>query len=90
MGERSSSPSKIYIYYFCLRETHEITLVREVHQSIRRDQPVDNILGSIRTRVTTRSRLTIFCESYLFVSSLEPLRVEEALGDLEWIVAMQE
>jgi hypothetical protein len=51
---------------------------------------VDNILGSIRTGVTTRSRLTIFFVNFTCFSSLEPLRVEEALGDPEWIVAMQE
>jgi len=26
----------------------------------------------------------------LFVSSLEPLKVEQVLGDLDWVVAMQE
>jgi hypothetical protein len=51
---------------------------------------VDNILGSIKRGVTTRSCLAIFCEFYSFVSSLEPLKVEEALGDLDWIIAMQE
>jgi hypothetical protein len=51
---------------------------------------VDNILGSIRRRVTTQSRLAIFCEFYSFVSSLEPLRVEEALSDPDWIIAIQE
>jgi hypothetical protein len=61
-----------------------------VHHTIQRDHPVDNILGSIRRGVTTRSRLANFCEFYSFVSSLEPLKVEEALGDPEWIIAMQE
>jgi hypothetical protein len=51
---------------------------------------VDNILGSIKRGVTTRSRLANFCEFYSFVSSLEPLKVEEALGDPDWIIAMQE
>jgi hypothetical protein len=51
---------------------------------------VDNILGSIRRGVIARSRLANFCEFYSFVSSLEPLRVEETLSDLDWIVAMQE
>jgi hypothetical protein len=60
-----------------------------VHQGIQRDHPVDNILGSIRRGVTIRSRLENFCEFYSFVSSLEPLRVEEALSDPNWIVAMQ-
>ena len=31
-----------------------------VHQSIQRDHPVDNILGSIRRGVTTRSCLATF------------------------------
>ena len=61
-----------------------------VHQNIQRDHPVDNILGSIRRGVTTRSRLASFCEHYSFVSSLEPLKVDDALGDLDWVMAMQE
>jgi len=52
-----------------------------VYQSIQRDHPVDNILGSIRRGVTTRYRLASFCEHYSFVSSLEPLKVDEALDD---------
>jgi hypothetical protein len=60
-----------------------------VHQTIQRDL-VDNILGSVKRGVTTRSRLANFCEFYLFISSLEPLKVEEALGDLDWIIAMKE
>jgi hypothetical protein len=60
------------------------------HQSIQRDHPIDNIMGSIKRGVTARSRLAIFCEFSSFVSSLESLSVEEALDDLEWIVAMQE
>jgi len=61
-----------------------------VHQSIQKDHPVDNILGSITKGVTTRSRLATFCEHYSFVSSLEPLKVEEALDDPDWVMAMQE
>jgi hypothetical protein len=52
-----------------------------VHQGIQRDHPVDNILGSIRRGVTTRSLLGNFYEFYSFVSSLEPLSAEEALSD---------
>jgi hypothetical protein len=61
-----------------------------VRQSVQQDHPVDNILGSIRRGVTTRSRLANFCEHYSFVSMLEPLRVEEALGDADWVMTMQE
>ena len=38
----------------------------------------------------TRSRLASFCEHYPFVSPLEPRRVEDALDDLNWMIAMQE
>jgi hypothetical protein len=31
-----------------------------------------------------------FCGYYSFVSSLEPLKVEEALDDPDWVIAMQE
>jgi hypothetical protein len=51
---------------------------------------VDQILGDIIKGVTTRSRLANFCEHYLFVSSIEPFRVEEALQDPDWVLAMQE
>jgi hypothetical protein len=61
-----------------------------VHQSIQQDHPVDNILGSIQRGVTTRSRLATFCGHYSFVSSLEPLKVDEAFDDLDWVIAMQE
>jgi hypothetical protein len=58
-----------------------------VHQ---RDHPADNILGSIQRGVTTRSRLTNLCALYSFVSSLEPLSVEQALEDPDWIIFMEE
>jgi hypothetical protein len=72
-----------------------------VHQSIQRDHPVDNIFGSIQRGVTTRSCLATFCEHYLFVlatfygyysfvSSFEPLKIDEALDDPDWVIAMQE
>jgi hypothetical protein len=61
-----------------------------VYQAIQRDHPVNTILGDIQKGVTTRSRLAHFCEHYSFVSSIEPHKVEEALQDLDWMVAMQE
>jgi hypothetical protein len=47
-------------------------------------------LGDISKGVTTRSRLANFYEHYSFVSSIEPFRVEEALQDPDWVLAMQE
>jgi hypothetical protein len=61
-----------------------------VHQAIQRDHPVNSILGDIHKRVTTRSRVAHFCEHYSFVSYIEPYRVEDALIDSDWVLAMQE
>jgi hypothetical protein len=61
-----------------------------VHQAIQRDHPVNSILGDIHKGVTTRSRVAHFCEHYPFVSSIEPYRVEDALRDSDWVLAMQE
>jgi hypothetical protein len=61
-----------------------------VHQAIQRYHPVNSILGDIHKGVTTRSRVAHFCEHYSFVSSIEPYRVEDALRDLDWVLAMQE
>jgi hypothetical protein len=61
-----------------------------VHQTIQRDHPVNTILGDIHKGVTTRSRVAHFCEHYSFVSSIEPHRVEEALQDSNWVLAMKE
>jgi hypothetical protein len=61
-----------------------------VHQTIQRDHPVNTILSDIHKGVTTRSRVAHFYEHYSFVSSIEPHRVEEALQDSDWVLAMQE
>jgi hypothetical protein len=62
----------------------------QVRATIQRHHPVNQILGDISKGVTTRSRLSNFCEHYSFISSIEPFRVEEALRDLDWVLAMQE
>jgi hypothetical protein len=31
-----------------------------------------------------------FCEHYLFISSFDPFKVEDALRDPDWVVAIQE
>jgi hypothetical protein len=59
-----------------------------VCQNVQRDHPVDNILGDIEKGVTTRSRVANFCEHYSFVYSFEPFKVEDALCDPDWVVAM--
>jgi hypothetical protein len=62
----------------------------QVRATIQRHHPIDQILGDISKGVTTRSRLANFCEHYSFVLSIKPFRVEEALQDLDWVLAMQE
>jgi hypothetical protein len=62
----------------------------QVRATIQRHHPIDQILGDISKGVTTRSRLANFCDHYSFVSSIEPFRVEEALQDPDWVLAMQE
>jgi hypothetical protein len=51
---------------------------------------VNNIPGGIEKGVTTRKCVANFCEYYSFVSSFEPLKVEDALCDPDWVVAIQE
>jgi hypothetical protein len=51
----------------------------QVRATIRKNHPVDQILGDTSKGVTTRSRLANFYEHYSFISSIEPFRVEEAL-----------
>jgi hypothetical protein len=61
-----------------------------VCHNVQRDHPVDNIVGDIEKGVATRSCVANFCEHYSFVSSFEPFKVQDALRDLDWVVAMQE
>jgi hypothetical protein len=59
-----------------------------VCHNVQRDHPVNNILGDIEKGITTRSRVANFCEHYSFVFSFEPFKIEDALRDLDWMVAM--
>jgi hypothetical protein len=54
-----------------------------VHQTVQQDHPMDNILSYIKNGVTIRSRVSTFCQYYLFISSLEPFKVEDSLYDLD-------
>jgi hypothetical protein len=51
---------------------------------------VDNIFDDIKKGVTTRSRVATFYQYHSFASSLKPFKVENALHDPDWVVAMQE
>jgi hypothetical protein len=61
-----------------------------VHEAIQRDHPINSILGDIHKGVTTRFRVAHFYEHYSFVSSIEPYKIEDALRDPDWVVAMHE
>jgi hypothetical protein len=51
---------------------------------------VNNILSDIKKGVTTRSCVANFYQHYSFVSSIEPFKIEDALRDPNWMMAMQE
>jgi hypothetical protein len=62
----------------------------QIRSTIQRNHLVDQIMGDISKGATTRSCLANFCGHYSFVSSIDSFRVEEALQDLDWVLAMQE
>jgi hypothetical protein len=63
-----------------------------VRARIDKIHPVDQILGDIKSGRITRSKscLPNVCEHYSFISSIEPMKVEEALEDPDWVNAMHE
>ena len=54
------------------------------------NHPLDTIIDDISRGVQTRSRLDSFCEHFLFVSTVEPKNIDEALKDVDWVNAMHE
>ena len=44
---------------------------------------MENVYGSLKRGVTTRSKLKNFCEHHAFVSCVEPQKVHEALEDTD-------
>jgi hypothetical protein len=55
------------------------------------DLQVDKILSDISKGVSTHRQLALlatFCVHHAFVSSFEPQKVHEALGDPDWVNAM--
>jgi hypothetical protein len=73
---------------------HEGSRTRPPHprmrQTVRRDHPMNNILGDIKKRVTTKSHVATFYQHHSFISSLEYFNVEDILHDPNWVVVMQE
>jgi hypothetical protein len=61
-----------------------------VHHNVQKITPSTTYLVILTKGVTTRSRVVNFCEHYSFVSYFEPFKVEDALRDLDWVVAIKE
>ncbi|KAK1691971.1 hypothetical protein QYE76_008668 [Lolium multiflorum] len=49
-----------------------------------------NILGDLKSKVSTRRQLANFCEHHVFVSMVEPIKVFDSLEDPDWVLAMHE
>src|SRR3954463_5854407 len=48
------------------------------------------ILSGLGQGIATHRQLMNFCAHFSFVSSIEPLWVEQALEDTDWLIAMQD
>lgn len=70
----------------------EKTKLPRVKRRVKKDHPVDQILTEIKEGGTSGSKthLAIFCDHYYFLLSVETLRVEDALEDVDWVNAMHE
>jgi hypothetical protein len=66
--------------------SNQVQILQPTH--ISRDHPLDTIIEDFSRGVQTRSRLTLFCEHFLFVSSIKPKKIDEALLDVDWVNAM--
>jgi hypothetical protein len=53
--------------------------------NVARDHPLDSIAGDLSRGAQTRSRLASFYECFLFVSSIEPKKIDEPLKDVDWV-----
>nr|UBX54601.1 transposon Pol polyprotein [Lupinus angustifolius] len=54
-----------------------------------RNYPIDNIISDINKGITTR-RMRDACLNMTFVSQIEPSKIDDAIEDEHWILAMQE
>jgi hypothetical protein len=51
---------------------------------------LEDVLGSVRGKVSTRRQLASFSEHHTYISMVEPQKVYEALEDHDWMDAMHE
>jgi hypothetical protein len=61
------------------------------HTRTSTNHPIDLLLGDPKggTR-TRRKQYASFCKYHAFVSFVEPITIDETLGEPDWILAMQE
>ena len=64
--------------------------VPQVRSVWSRDHPFELIIGDPEAGVRTRSATQNECLYSVFLSKMEPKKIEEALTDPDWVVAMQE
>ncbi|GJS64728.1 retrovirus-related pol polyprotein from transposon TNT 1-94 [Tanacetum coccineum] len=70
-----------------VNETLEIDKIVNIKES--RNHPLENVIGNLNQR-TLRSLSQNQSNFFCFISAIEPKKVNEALADDSWIVAMQE
>jgi hypothetical protein len=61
---------------------------KECTKPFKKTTPWITFLVILKKGITTRSRVATFCQYHSFVSSLEPLKMEDALRDPDWVVSM--
>ena len=68
--------------------SNEGELSRELR--VMKDHPLENVIGDVHQGVSTRNALRNSINNMAFVSQIEPSRVDDAINDEHWILAMQE
>ncbi|GKB28425.1 hypothetical protein Tco_0867826 [Tanacetum coccineum] len=68
-------------------ETLEIDEIVNIKES--RNHPLENVIGNLNQR-TFRSQAQNQSNFFRFISTIEPMNVNEALTNESWLIAMQE
>jgi hypothetical protein len=55
-----------------------------------RGHTLERVIGDLRGNISTRSQLAKFSNHQAYISMIEPKKIFEALGDLDWLDAMHE
>jgi hypothetical protein len=72
-------------------EESQACRVRKVEEALcKGSHTMDTVIGSVRTGVSTRRKLSNFSSHHANISCVEPQKVFEALEDPDWVEAMHE